>query len=103
MSRELLANTAGSSLVAFGALMANTPDLKPTTKKTLQSFFQEIGDKKLVLQGPDNLKMDSRYQVAEVAPDYVAIKLLGEDMLVLPFGAITSIRIERTQVTIRYH
>ena len=82
--------------------MATTPDIKPATKKTLQGFFQDVGDRKLVFHGPDNLKMDSRYQVLEVAPDHVMFKLLGEDVLLIPFKSITSIRLGRTQVTIRY-
>ncbi|HEY4220899.1 MAG TPA: hypothetical protein VGO62_06140 [Myxococcota bacterium] len=77
-------------------------DLKPTSKKTLQQVLAEAGDRKIVLaNGPQKLQ-DSRFAVLEAALDHVVIKLLGEETLVIPYGAVTSIKVERQVLTISY-
>lgn len=73
-----------------------------TTKRSLANIFLEVGDRKLVFQGPDNLRQDSRYAVTEVAADHVVFKLLGEETMVLPFTSILSLKLERQALTIRY-
>jgi len=77
-------------------------DLKPTSKKTMQNAFAEMGDRKIVLISGTNKLQDSRYAVADAALDHVVIKMLGEDVLVIPYSSITSMKIERQQVTISY-
>jgi hypothetical protein len=39
--------------------------------------------------------------VGEAGADHVVIKLLGDEQLVLPYSSILSIKVDRTQVTIR--
>jgi hypothetical protein len=78
-------------------------DAKPVSKKTLQNVFAEAGERKLILMGPGNSKLqDSRFTIQEAALDHVIIKLLGEEHLVIPFSSITSIKVERQQLTISY-
>ena len=77
-------------------------DAKPISKKTLQNAFAEMGDRKIVLvNGPSKLQ-DSRFAIAECAVDHFVIKLLGEETLVIPYAAITSLKIERQVLTISY-
>ncbi len=73
-----------------------------TTKKTLANVFLDLGERKLVFQGADNLRQDSRYTVAEVAADHVVFKLLGDELFVLPFSSIMSVKLERQTATVRY-
>jgi hypothetical protein len=73
-----------------------------TTKKTLANVFLDVGERKLIFQGPDNLRQDSRYAVTEVAADHVVFKLLGDELFVLPFTSIMSVKVERQTMTIRY-
>jgi hypothetical protein len=77
-------------------------DLKPTSKKTMQNAFAEMGDRKIVLISGATKVQDSRYAIADAAIDHVVIKMLGEDVLVIPYASITSMKIERQQVTISY-
>lgn len=77
-------------------------DAKPTSKKTLQNVFADIGDRKLILVSGAQKLQDSRFAVLEAALDHVVIKMLGEDVLVLPFSSITSLKLERSQLTITY-
>lgn len=77
-------------------------DAKPTTKKTLQNVFADIGDRKLILQNGAQKMQDSRFLVQEAGADHVVIKMLGEELLVIPFSAITSLKLERAQLTINY-
>ena len=78
-------------------------DLKPTSKKSLQNIFAECGERKLVLIGPNNSKMqDSRFAIADCAEDHVAIKLLGDEQLVIPYASIQDVKLERQVMTIRY-
>lgn len=63
---------------------------------------EQAADKKLLVLGPGPEKLqDSRYSLGDVGPDHVVIKLLGEEQLVLPFSSILSVKVDRTQVTIR--
>lgn len=76
---------------------------KPLSKRSLQSVFAELGDKKLIIVGPGNVKLqDSRFALLDTGVDHVVIRLLGEEQLVIPFAAITSLKLERQQVTITY-
>lgn len=78
-------------------------ETKPTSKKTLQSVFAEMGERKIVLMGPGNSKLqDSRFAIQEAGVDHVVIKLLGEEHLVIPFASITTLKVERQQLTIAY-
>lgn len=78
-------------------------ETKPTSKKTLQSVFAEMGERKIVLMGPGNSKLqDSRFVIQEAGVDHVVIKLLGEEHLVIPFASITTLKVERQQLTIAY-
>jgi hypothetical protein len=77
-------------------------DAKPTTKKTLQNVLADIGDRKLILVSGASKLQDSRYLVHEANADHVVIKMLGEELLVIPFSAITSLKLERSQLTINY-
>lgn len=78
-------------------------ETKPSSKKTLQNLFAEPGERKLVLLGPNNSKLqDSRFSIAEAALDHVAIKLLGDEHLILPYASIADIKLERQVMTIRY-
>jgi hypothetical protein len=75
----------------------------PLSKKTLQNVFSEMGERKIILLGPGNTKMqDSRFVIQEAGVDHVVIKLLGEEHLVIPFGSIISLKVERQQLTITY-
>ena len=81
----------------------STMDAKPTSKKNMQNAFAEMGDRKIVLVGPGNVKLqDSRFAIVDAAADHVVIKLLGEETLVIPYAAVSSVKVERQQVTISY-
>ena len=86
----------------MGHAKVSTMDAKPTTKKTLQNVFADIGDRKLILVCGAQKSQDSRYLVQEAGADHVVIKMLGEELLVIPFSAITSLKLERSQLTINY-
>jgi hypothetical protein len=76
---------------------------KPSSKKTLQNVLAESGERKLVLVGPNNSKLqDSRFVIAEAGLDHVVIKLLGDELLVVPYSAISDLKLERQVLTIRY-
>jgi hypothetical protein len=78
-------------------------DLKPVSKKNMQNIFAEIGERKLILQGPTTKLQDSRFQVQEAAADHVVIKLLGDlEMLIIPYASITTLKLERQVATISY-
>jgi len=68
-----------------------------------EAIASEIGERKLILLGPGNTKLqDSRFTVQEAGVDHVVIKLLGEEHLIIPFSSITSLKVERQQLTITY-
>lgn len=76
---------------------------KALSKKTLQNIFAEMGERKLILLGPGNTKLqDSRFAIQDAGTDHVVVKLLGEEVLVIPFSSITSLKVERQQLTISY-
>jgi hypothetical protein len=77
-------------------------DLKPTTKKMLQNVFAEAGERKLILVCGAHKLQDSRFLVLEANVDHVVIKMLGEELLVIPFASIGSVKLERQQLTINY-
>lgn len=83
------------------------PPPKPPTstpKRTIATVFEESVqvDRKLTIQGPDQIRPDSRYKITEVHADHVVIQLLGDDLLVLPYTAISSLRVQATGLVIRY-
>lgn len=84
--------------------MVEGSDKVQISKRTLQQVFQESAavERKLVFQGPDNLRPDSRHAIAEVAADHVVFRLFGDEALVIPYAAITSLKVGSTQLTIRY-
>jgi hypothetical protein len=73
-------------------------------KRTLSTIFEESVqvDRKLTIHGPDQIRPDSRYKITEVHADHVVIQLLGDDLLVLPYTAISSLRVQATGLVIRY-
>ena len=79
-------------------------DTKPTSKRTMQAVFADVGERKLVLLGPNNERLqDSRFAILDIGMDHVAIKMLGDgEQLVLPFTAIKSVKVERQLMTIRW-
>ena len=75
----------------------------PTKARSLQKVLLEATpDRKLLILGPGPEKLqDSRYTIGDVGENYLAIKMLGDEQLIIPFSSIVSVRAERTQVTIR--
>lgn len=73
-------------------------------KRTIKQIFEESLqlERKLTFHGPDNLRPDSRYAIVEVHEDHAVFRLLGDDLLVVPYASITSLRVAATQLTIRY-
>jgi hypothetical protein len=76
----------------------------PVTKKTLKQIFQESAqfDRKLTFQGPETIRPDSRYAITEIAEDFVAFRLLGDEQLLIPYASVTNLKVAATQLTIRY-
>lgn len=74
------------------------------SKRTLMQILEECAaaEKKLVFQGPDNLRPDSRHAITEIAADHVVFRLFGDEAFVLPFTSILGLRVATTQLTIRY-
>ncbi len=79
---------------------ATTTTGKRTLKQVLEESLQL--ERKLTFQGPDNLRPDSRYAIVEVNEDHAVFRLLGDDLLVIPYVSITSLRVAATQLTVRY-
>ena len=77
--------------------------VSPTKARSLQQGLHEATpDRKLLILGPGPEKLqDSRYTIGDVGENYLAIKMLGDEQLIIPFSSIISVRAERTQVTIR--
>ncbi len=73
-------------------------------KRTLKQVFHEAAssEKKLAFQGGDNLRPDSRYAIGEISEDHVTFRLLGDELLIVPYTAIASLRVGTTSLTIRY-
>lgn len=73
-------------------------------KRTLKQVFHEAAasEKKLSFQGGDNLRPDSRYAIGEISEDHVTFKLLGDEMLIVPYSSIASLRVGGTSLAIRY-
>ncbi len=71
--------------------------------RTLQSLFSDsVTDKKLLILGPGPEKLqDSRISIGEAHADHVVVKLLGDEQLIIPYSTILTVKLERTQVTIR--
>ncbi len=83
---------------------AQQNEVRANKKKGLFELFQLASqlDRKIVFQGPDNIRMDSRHAICEIGVDYVTFRLLGDDELVIPFAQIQSVRVQPTQMTVRY-
>jgi hypothetical protein len=79
------------------------PPAPPSKSKTLQHVLQECTpERKLLIVGPGPEKLqDSRFSIAEIGENYLTIRLLGDELLVVPFSSLVSVRAERTQVTLR--
>ncbi|MFZ9887071.1 MAG: hypothetical protein ACO3JL_06180 [Myxococcota bacterium] len=73
-------------------------------RRTLRHLFEESmqQERKLLFHGPDNIRPDSRYAIVEAQEDHVVFRLLGDDLLVIPYASITSLRVSMGQVVIRY-
>ena len=83
---------------------ASAPSTSTKAKvRTLQDVFSDgVTEKKLIISGPGPEKMqDSRIGIGEAHGDHVVIKLLGEEQLVIPYASILTVKVERTQITIR--
>lgn len=78
--------------------------VQTSPKRTLQSVFQEAAqfEKKLLFSGPDNIRPDSRHAIVEICADHVVLRLVGEDLFVIPYAAISSLTVGKTQIIIRY-
>ena len=76
----------------------------PVNKKTLKQVFQETAmlDRSLNFQGPGNIRPDSRYAITEICEDHVRFKLLGDEIFVLPYSAISMLRVAPKQITIHF-
>lgn len=78
------------------------PHKAPPARTLTNVLAEQTVDKKLLVLGPGAEKLqDSRFGIGEVGADHVVIKLLGEEQLVLPFSSILSVKVDRTQITIR--
>jgi len=78
----------------------------PTTTpkaRTMQQLLQECTpDRKLLILGPGQEKLqDSRFAIAEIGENYIAIRPLGDEQVIIPFSSLIMVRAERTQVTLR--
>ena len=73
-------------------------------KRTLKQVFHEAAasEKKLTFQGGDNLRPDSRYAIGEISEDHVSFKLLGDEVLIVPYSSIASLRVGPTSLGVRY-
>ena len=83
--------------------VAASPPSAKVVVRTLQQVFLDAGaDKKLLSLGPGPEKIqDSRFSVGEAHADHVIIKLLGEEQLIIPYSSILTVKLERSQITIR--
>lgn len=79
------------------------PPASPSKSKTLQQVLQECTpERKLLIVGPGPEKLqDSRFSIAEIGENYLTVRLLGDEQLIVPFSSLVSVRAERTQVTLR--
>jgi hypothetical protein len=79
------------------------PPAPPPKTKTLQQVLLECTpERKLLILGPGPEKLqDSRFTIAEIGENYLVVRLLGDEQLIVPFASIVSVRAERTQVTLR--
>ena len=84
--------------------MNRDDNIQLSPKRSLLQVLQEASanEKKLVFQGPDNLRPDSRYAIIDIASDHVVFQLVGDEKLVIPFTSIHALRISTTQLIIRY-
>ena len=87
--------------------MANDDDggkVRRSPKRTLMSVFEESVqvDRKLNFDGPDKLRPDSRYAIEEIAADHVVFRLIGDEVLVIPYSAIIALKVAPTALTVRY-
>jgi len=79
-----------------------TPSSASKVRTLQQILVDATPDRKLIIIGPGAEKMqDSRYSVAEVGADFISVKMLGDEHLLIPFSSVTTIKAERTQVTIK--
>ena len=72
--------------------------------RTMQEVFTDgVADKKLLIMGPGPTEkmQDSRISIGEAHSDHVVIKLLGEEQLIIPYSTVLTVKIDRTQITIR--
>ena len=78
--------------------------VKISAKRTIQQVLEESANvsRKLSFKGPDPIRPDSRYQIAEIAADHVVFQLLGDDLLVVPYASISSLRVQPTALTVNY-
>ena len=86
---------------AAAAAASATKKEKP---RTLQDVFSDnVADKKLLVQGPSPTEklQDSRYAIGEAHADHVVIKLLGDEQLIIPYSTVLTVKVDRTQITIR--
>lgn len=85
------------------AAVSASPGAKQPKPRTLQDVFSDgMSEKKLLILGPGPEKLqDSRVGIGEAHADHVVIKLLGEEQLIIPYSTILTVKVDRTQVTIR--
>lgn len=73
-------------------------------KRTMQKVFEEAAqlERRLEFLGPDQIRLDSRHQIKEIAADHVVFNLLGDDILVIPFSSMVNVRLTPTTLQVRY-
>lgn len=72
--------------------------------RTLQDVLSDgVAEKKLLILGPGPTEklQDSRIGLGEAHGDHVVVKLLGEEQLIVPYSSILTVKVDRTQITLR--
>jgi hypothetical protein len=69
----------------------------PTTTpkaRTMQQLLQECTpERKLLILGPGQEKLqDSRFTIAEIGENYIAIRLLGDEQMIIPFSSLIMVK-----------
>ena len=73
-------------------------------KRHVSDVLQQVAQfpRKIVFEGPGNIRPDSRYAISEIGADYVVFTLMGDDQMIIPFNAIRSLRIQPSQLIVTF-
>lgn len=82
---------------------ANGPPKKEKPRTLQDVFTDNAAEKKLLIMGPGPAEklQDSRFGIGEAHVDHVVIKLLGEEQLIIPYSTVLTVKVDRSQITIR--